>query len=219
MPYFYSYAYRMFENRNLPVVQGGPDPYSLLIGDEIYAPIVTRFTTRLDIQLPDGEWINYWDESEVLSGSLEDFPVPIGREPIFIRQGSLIPLDVERPYTGHGTGESAGSLTVLVFPNGASSFRYRPSADEAWITFSSSLSGSQLTLRADPAAPTQPVLYRIERWPQPPVSLAVGPNAGVLVNQGGTLPLAPDEDAVNGSAQSAWFYDAQARRLIVKVVP
>src|SRR5262245_37610807 len=135
VPYFYSYAYRMFENRNRPVVQGGPDPYSLLIGDELYAPIVTRSTTRMDIQLPDGEWLNYWDESQVLSGSLQDFPVPIGREPIFIRQGSLIPLDVERPYTGHGSGESAGSLTVLVFPSGDSSFRYRPSADEAWVTF------------------------------------------------------------------------------------
>jgi hypothetical protein len=217
-PYFYSYAYRMFESADQPVLQAGPSPDSLLVGDELYVPIVTASTASLDIQLPPGQWINYWDESQLLSGSLAGFPVPLGAEPIFIHQGSLIPLDVERGYTGHGTQESAGSLTVLVYPSDVSSFRYRQDARRPWITFASTLSGAQLTLTADSGALAQPVLYRIARWQEEPGSLAVE-GTSVIVNQGGSLARVGDEAAVNGSARSAWFYDAQARRLIVKVVP
>ena len=219
VPYFYSYAYQMFENENLPVLQAGPSPYSMLIGNEIYVRIVTESTTNMNIQLPPGEWIDYWDESQVLSGSLPAFPVPLGNEPIFVRQGSLIPLDVQRSYAGHGTNESAGSLTVLVYPSGVSSFNYREGASGPWITLTSSLSGSQLTLTATPAAPSEPVLYRIERWPQAPTSVALSATGTVTVNQGGSLPQVGDEATVNGSAQSAWFYDPQALRLIVKVFP
>ena len=130
----------------------------------------------------------------------------------------MIPLDVERSYAGHGTTESAGSLTVLVYPSGVSSFRYRQDAAHAWITFTSSISGNQLTLTAAPSPPAQPVLYRIARWPEEPASVAADA-VHVTVNQGGSLPRAGTEAAVNGSAQSAWFYDAQAERLIVKAVP
>jgi hypothetical protein len=38
------------------------------------------------------------------------------------------------------------------------------------------------------------------------------------VNQGGSVARFSTEAAVNGSRASGWFYDASARRLIVKVV-
>jgi hypothetical protein len=216
VPYFYSYAYRMYE-ANTPVLQPGPNSYSFLVGDELYVPVVTEATTSMDIQLPPGQWINYWDESQVLSGLLGGFPVPLGAEPIFIRQGALIPLAVARAYTGHGTNESASALTVVVYPSDVSSFRYRQDADHPWLTFSSSLAGAQLTLTADSSLP-QPVLYRIERWPTEPSTVDVE-GARVRVNQGGSLPRTNDEPTVNGSARSTWFYDGVAQRLIVKDVP
>ena len=127
-------------------------------------------------------------------------------------------MDVERAETGHGTAQSRGSLTVLVYPSGTSSFRYRAEARTPWITFTSALVDTQLTLTADPGLPEQPVLYRIGRWAEAPESVAVD-GAQVTVNQGGSLPRVASEAAVNGSRESAWFYDAAASRLIVKVVP
>lgn len=218
VPFFYSYAYRMYERPDRPVLSRGPMTYSLRVGSELYAPIVTEDTKTMDIRLPPGQWIDYWDEARVLSGILAGFPVPLGREPIFIRQGSLIPMSVERGYTGHGTTQSRGSLTVLVFPRGTSSFRYRGNARASWITFTSTLSGTQLTLAAVPGLPQQPVLYRIARWGPGPSSVGID-GARVTVNQGGSVPRAGDEAAVNGSQESTWFYDARARRLIIKVVP
>jgi hypothetical protein len=127
-------------------------------------------------------------------------------------------MEVRNAQTGHGTAQSTGSLTVLVYPSGTSSFRYREDARTSWITFTSTLTDAQLTLTADPGLPEQPVLYRIGRWGAAPESVAIS-GASVTVNQGGSAPRLSSEAAVNGSPQSAWFYDASARRLIVKVVP
>ena len=218
VPYFYSYAYRMYETPSLAALWRGPMTYSLRVGRELYVPVVTEPVEAMDIRLPNGEWINYWDESQLVSGTLAGYRVPLGREPVFIRQGAIIPMDVERSYTGHGTRESRGSLTVLVYPSGTSSFRYREDARESWITFTSALAETELTLTADPGLPDQPVLYRIGRWGEEPGSVGIdGPR--VTVNQGGTVPRVGGEAAVNGSPQSAWSYDARARRLVIKVVP
>ena len=128
--------------------------YSLRVGNEIYAPIVTEPSDRMDIQLPSGQWVYYWDESTVVSGTLAGFPVPLGGEPVFIRLGSLIPMDVERTETGHGTTASKGSLTMLVYPSGTSSFRYREDARTPWITFTSTLTDTSSPSPPIPACPS-----------------------------------------------------------------
>jgi hypothetical protein len=218
VPFFYSYAYRMYETPSRRLLWRTPMAYALRVGAELYAPIVTERTETMDIQLPSGPWIDYWDESTVVSGTLEAFPVPHGREPIFIRMGSIIPMEVRNAQTGHGTTQSSGSLTVLVYPEGTSSFRYRDDPRTEWITFTSTLTDTRLTLTADPGLPEQPVLYRIGRWGEAPASVGID-GASVTVNQGGSVPRFSTEAAVNGSRVSAWFHDASARRLIIKVVP
>jgi hypothetical protein len=218
VPYFYSYAYFMFETPSQPLLRGGPMASSMRVGKELYVPVVTEPTETMDVRLLYGQWIDYWDESRLVSGMLAAFPVPLGREPIFIRQGSIIPMEVRNAQTGHGTAQSAGSLTVLVYPSGTSSFRYREDARTPWITFTSALDDTRLTLTADPGLPGRPVLYRIGRWGEAPESLGID-GASVTVNQGGAVPRLPTEAAVNGSRASGWHYDAAARRLVVKVVP
>jgi hypothetical protein len=225
VPYFYSYAYRMYETPGARVVRRGPMTTSLRVGNELYVPVVTEPTRAMTIVLPSGQWIDYWDESRLLSGTLADYPVPLGREPIFVRAGALVPLDVQRAYAGHGTRESAASLTLLVYPSGSSSFRYREDARTPWITFSSTLVESTLTLGAD-GTPSQPVIYRIARWSALPTSVSVN-GLQVRVNgvagEGGGGDAKPvllsSEAAVEASRVNAWFYDAHAQRLIVKLIP
>ena len=216
-PYFLSYARRMYEQPELTVIQPGPGPYSMRVGDEIFVPFVTTKTPTIDLQLPPGQWVDYWDETRVVSGSLTGHPTPVGREPVFLRLGAIIPMEVERDYTGHGTRESAGSLTVLVYPSGASTFRYNNDDTGRWTTFKSVVEGDKLTLNAD-SFPGAPVLYRVGRMSGKPSSLTVN-GLTVLINQTGSLSEMESEGEVNEAASSAWFYDAIAHRLIVKVVP
>lgn len=215
-PYFLSYARRMDEQPQLPMIQPGPGPYAMRVGDEIFVPFVTEKTPTIDIQLPAGQWVDYWDEERVVSGSLSGHPVPTGREPVFLKLGAIIPMEVERDYTGHGTRESAGSLTLLVYPSGTSTFRYYDDETSSWATFKSVLDGNRLTLSADPA-PRMPLLYRVGRISVRPASVWVSGQT-VLVNQTGSLAESESEAEVNESLTNAWFYHSAAQRLIVKVV-
>ena len=216
-PYFMSYARRMHEQSSQPILQQGPAPYSMLVGDEIFVPFVTDPTGSIDVRLPSGSWVEYWEEASVVSGTLPEYPAPLGREPIFIKLGAIIPMEVERDYTGHGTWESQGSLTVLVYPNGTSTFRYFNDDNGVWSTFRSVAEGNRLTLSVD-TAPPMPLLYRVGRVATKPTSVAINGRT-VLVNQGGGLSEAESESEINGSPASAWFYDDVRQRLIVKVVP
>jgi len=207
----------MYEQAASLVIQPGPGAYSMRVGDEIFVPLVTERTTTLDVQLPAGQWVDYWEEDRVLSGSLAEYPAQPGREPVFLKLGALIPMEVERDYTGHGTRESAGSLTVLVYPSGTSTFRYHNDDTGQWTTFKSVLDGNKLTLTAD-SFPGRPILYRVGRMLVKPSAVAVN-GLSVLINQSGSLPEVESEGEVNDAASSAWFYDEKARRLIVKVFP
>ncbi len=215
VPYLHSYDYQMYETGQ-PVFRGSDATnYTTRLGNELFVAYVTEpGVNTMAITLPAGEWINYWNEAEVYDGpSTIYYPVPLGREPIFIRKGALIPMRVGREYTGHGTSRSQGSLTVLVYPSDSSSFLYR---DEGyWVTFGSNLDGIALTLSASPA-PSQPVLYRIGRWTSEPFSVGVN-GTTVTVNQGDNVARVASEYAVNGASSNAWFYDGPAERLIVKV--
>jgi hypothetical protein len=216
-PYFLSYTRRMFEQPELPVIQPGTAPFSMRVGEEIFVPFVTDRTTTVDTTLPSGQWVDYWDETRVVSGSLTDYPAPPGREPVFLKLGAFIPMEVEREYTGHGTRESQGSLTVLVFPSGTSTFRYNNDDTGQWTTFKSVAESDKLTLSAD-SFPGMPILYRVGRVAAKPKTVTVN-GLTVLVNQSGDLPEMENEHEVNESEVSAWFYDAAAHRLIVKVIP
>ncbi len=216
VPYLHSYDYQMYESGTPVFRESDATKYTTRLGDELFVAYVTEpGANTVTVTLPAGEWINYWNDAEMYDGaSTIAYPVPLGNEPIFIRSGALIPMQVSREYTGHGTPQSDGSLTVLVYPSGSSSFSYR---DEGyWVTFTSSVEGAALTLDASPA-PSQPVLYRIGRWTSEPASVGVD-GMTVTVNQDGSVPRMATEDAVNGALSNAWFYDASAQRLIVKVV-
>jgi len=213
-PYFLSYAIRMHQTPTLPVLRAGPGSYTLRVGNEIFVPLVTGAVSTLSFRLPGGSWVDYWDEQRVVTGQINAQPIPLGREPIFFRLGAIIPMSVERDYTGHGTRESEGSLTVLVYPNATSTFRYYEDATATWTTFTSAQSGDALTLTADPP-PSDPVLYRIARVDSRPASVGID-GSRVLVNQAGDVPEVNSEAKVNAAPGAAWYYDAGARRLIIK---
>jgi hypothetical protein len=214
-PYFLSYAIRMHQTPSQRVLRPGPGSYTLRVGNEFFVPLVTDPVRTLSFRLPGGNWVDYWDSQRVLSGQVTGESVPVGHEPIFVRLGAIIPMTVERPYTGHGTRESSGSLTVLVYPTRTSTFRYWADSTATWTTFTATQSEETLTLTAVPPPP-EPVLYRIERMDSRPSSVGID-GATVTVNQAGDTPEVKSEAAVNGSPTAAWYYDGGARRLIVKV--
>jgi alpha-glucosidase (family GH31 glycosyl hydrolase) len=216
VPYLHTLDEAAYET-NTPILQGSSaSKYSTMLGNEIFVNYVTNYVTSMNVTFPAGQWIDYWDNQQVFNGpTTVSRKVQLGREPIFLLNGAILPMQVRDDVTKHGTTSSTGALTVQVYPAGTSSFRYYDPTG-VWSTLSAQQNGSALTLCTQPAV-SQPVIYRIERWGTAPTAVNISDGAiGVNTNWGNALPQLGSELDVDGS-QGGWFYDAAGQQLIVKV--
>lgn len=76
-------------------------------------------------------WINWWNYAQTFYGGAgTNLTYNLATAPIFARAGSIIPLNVDSSVTGLGSTNSAGSDTVLVFPDQTNQLVYhRPLGD------------------------------------------------------------------------------------------
>lgn len=103
--------------------QHPPDVY--LFGDELLvAPVVARGVTEREVPLPAGTWFDWWDGTAHAGDRTVTLPAPIGRLPLLIRAGAIIPLlrptiDTLAPATMDGVESYAndpGMLHARVVP-------------------------------------------------------------------------------------------------------
>ncbi len=216
VPYLHSYDELAYRDNTRIFWQPNAGNYSTGLGREIFVQYVTDRMQSIPVALPAGQWINYWNEQELYTGPTSiSYPVPFGREPIFIANGAIIPMQVRDGSTGHGTTASGGALTVNVFPSGHSTFSYSD-RNQKWVLFDVRQTGNQVTLCTS-AAPSQPLIYRIARWPSAPAKVtSLGGAVGVNTSWGSPLPPLGSEMAVDGSG-GGWYYDSARQHLIVKV--
>jgi hypothetical protein len=215
-PYLHSYDQHAFETKTPILRDMDKKRFSTRLGDEIFVKYVTSYEHNVRFKLPPGEWIDYWDESAVYAG--DQFYImnaPLGREPIFIRRGAIIPMLVNNDATGHGTSLSDGALTVNVYPQGHSTFRYFDPAN-GWLTFDVTARKQKLALCTLEQIPSQPLIYRIGGVRNKP-NFVRARDGAIMVNvkKGEKLPEFGTERAATRAAQG-WYYDAAAKRLIVK---
>lgn len=217
-PYIHSYDREAFETRNPIFRDMNPAQFSTRFGNEIFVQYVTNYTNQVQVQLPAGEWINYWNEAQTFQGGTTiNYPVPLGKEPIFILRGAIIPMDVRTRLTGHGTPDSEGNLTVNVYPKGHTTFRYYDPV-RGWLTFDVSAVKQRLALCTPDNFPSQPVIWRISQVRNKP-NFVKWQDGAISVNGkwGVKLPERASEAQV-GKGQRGWYYDAAGKRLFVKHV-
>ena len=100
IPYFLSVSY---ESHTLgypfirPINMEFPDHYSdetfMIGGSLLAAPILRKGLKKIRITLPEGKWYYFWDDT-ICEGYV-DVNVELGDLPLFVREGSIIPLDRE----------------------------------------------------------------------------------------------------------------------------
>jgi alpha-glucosidase (family GH31 glycosyl hydrolase) len=106
LPYQYTYAARahrdgvgavrplVLEYPDDPATWGDGSKYEFLSGDAfLVAPVFSDTTVRDGIHLPAGTWTDYWT-GQVYTGpiTLDDYPAPPDRLPLFVKGGSIIPM-------------------------------------------------------------------------------------------------------------------------------
>ncbi len=84
--------------------------------------------------LPEGRWLDYWQPLTAYEGPARlQVEVPEDRLPVYVRSGSIVPLDVQNDYADHastsggaggstrlttgGSGAGATALTLDIYPD------------------------------------------------------------------------------------------------------
>jgi alpha-glucosidase (family GH31 glycosyl hydrolase) len=81
--------------------------------DILVAPVFEKGATRRTLYLPKGDWYDLWNGERIKGGGEVDLPVELSRIPIFVRGGSVIPLDPVRQFTDEPVTEPTH---LLIYP-------------------------------------------------------------------------------------------------------
>ncbi len=177
-----------------------PDDYRYLIGEHfLVAPILEAGGVR-DVALPTGaRWYDFWQPD----GAAMDGGTTVagydaseaGHIPIFVREGAIVPLDVENDVNGFGTDASAGALTVLIWPADAAHSFALHETDNTITTIAASRASGAVSVSLSRAMRT--TLLRIRADAEPSTVQVGGADLGAVADR-----------AAFDAASSGYFYEA-----------
>ena len=127
VPYMYTYVVSAHQGgtRLQRPVNG---KYHYLFGENFLVAPIYKDQLMNQITLPEGQWRYLFNDKEVIKGPATfEREFPLDEYPVYVREGSITPLEIKRDYTKIGDKNSAGYLTYLIYPKGKSNFTvYHP---------------------------------------------------------------------------------------------
>ncbi len=119
-PYIYSYALRTRIEGKHMLGKFPEHIYQYTFGDEmLVAPVYKKGATTQKVFLPEGKWINYWTGEQIQGNSEHTVSAPIEQIPLFVKQGSIIPM---RNYASSVEKGNSNTLFLHVYPGTDASF-------------------------------------------------------------------------------------------------
>lgn len=99
-----------------------------LVGENmLVAPVVEQGATKRMVYLPVGTWISYWDGKRYQGNQHIIVDAPLDVLPIFIKEGSIIPMYEDVQYVGE---KPYDTLTLLVAGNSAWGSHYQDNGED-----------------------------------------------------------------------------------------
>lgn len=193
VPYIYSHVVECHKG-GATLIRPVGDDYSYMFGDDFFvAPMYTPMSWR-QVHLPEGTWRYFYEDDVTLQGPTlvqQDFPME--EFPVYIRDGAIIPMNIERDYTGIGEREWEGHVTWNCYPKGKSSFTLHHPDGKGETTLTVSAQGAQTTFE-----------FTGRRTPHVLRVFSEGAPQSVSLDR---KPLEEGEK---------WRYDAEDKRLIIQ---
>jgi alpha-glucosidase len=229
MPYLYD-AFHESAQTGLPVMRPLLLDYpedskaveqneEFLFGDDLLvAPVTKQGEWKWKVYLPKGAWYDYWTDHRTDGPAEVTVDAPLGRIPIFVRGGAIIPTQQLVQYTDE---EPINPLTFQIYPGENSSREYY---EDDGLSFDY-LQGKSLTEKVGVTAgqeelsivvsarqgsytpPARSVIFAVHAERQLPKSVKV--NGHQLAGQA-------TEKAFE-NASSGWIYDGDKNILSIKV--
>jgi len=117
VPYMYHYVVTAHQGgRRLQTPTTGK--YHYFFGDHLLIAPIYKDELKNEIHLPEGKWRYWFDDTKIIEGPATfDQEFPLDEYPVFIKEGAIIPMNINRSYTSIGSNEDEGFLTFLVYPD------------------------------------------------------------------------------------------------------
>jgi alpha-glucosidase len=225
MPYIYTYAREatingsplvralVLENQNDPKTYDSFCEY--LLGKEILiAPLWSDTTFFRDIYLPEGEWIDFSDDSTYSGMQTINYYAPIDKVPIFVKAGAIIPM---APDNQHYIDEIKSPLTIQIYPKGRSSFELYEDDGESYdyekdvfsnMTFYSEEITNGLIIKKE--APVGKYIIPDKEFV---ICIHKKPGAKDVIYRGASLPQCRSSEEFN-SLKAGWMQEQDGKRLL-----
>jgi alpha-glucosidase (family GH31 glycosyl hydrolase) len=130
-----------------------------LWGDALLvAPIVKKGETERTLYLPEGDWYDFWTNERHAGGREITRAVDLATMPLYVRAGTILPLDPVRQYTSEPTEEPT---TIRIYPGRDGEYRLYDDDGEsldykkgkfAWTRFAWDDGQKRLTIEPDKSA-------------------------------------------------------------------
>jgi alpha-glucosidase (family GH31 glycosyl hydrolase) len=193
VPYMYTHVVAAHHGA-APLMRPMKDTqFQYFFGDDfVIAPIFEDSEVRT-FTLPEGRWRYWFDDAEVIEG-----PATITRSfalnefPAYVRDGAIIPMHIERAYTGIGQPDWAGLLALNIYPYGEQQFTVHPTDESESITVK--MSARDLLV----------------------IELEGGQKPHILRIQRDAKPASVERDGTALAEGEGWQYDEATQRLIVR---
>ncbi|MCK5776018.1 MAG: hypothetical protein KAH25_07580, partial [Bacteroidales bacterium] len=125
VPYMYHYVITGHQGGQRLQTTLKKGKYHYMFGDDLLVAPIFKDSQIRKVSLPDGEWRYFFDDEEIVQGNQNikrDFP--LNEFPVFVKEGAIIPMNIQRDYTGFGNTENKGSITFLIYPKNKNNFDY-----------------------------------------------------------------------------------------------
>jgi alpha-D-xyloside xylohydrolase len=153
MPYIYSLAWRTTSEAYTPMralaMDFRTDTRALNIGDQflfgpalLVNPVTEPGATSRRMYLPKAKWYDFWTGRTANGGEMIETTAPLGRIPLFVRGGSIVPLG---PDVEYATEKPADPIELRVYPGANASFTLYEDENDTY----NYEKGSRATIRLD----------------------------------------------------------------------
>jgi alpha-glucosidase (family GH31 glycosyl hydrolase) len=130
LPYLYS-AVHECATTGMPIMRAlwlhfPDDAKAVACGDQylwgrsvLVAPVIEKGATTRRVYLPGAAWYDFWTHERVEGGREISRPVDLETIPLYVREGSILPLGPVKQFTGEIVDEP---LSVSIYPGADASF-------------------------------------------------------------------------------------------------
>ena len=132
--------------------------------DILVAPVTQQGATQRTLYLPPGTWYDFWTNAANSGGTTLTRAVDVSTMPLYVRAGSILPLDPVRQYTDQPVTDpttvnvyTGASGADTIYEDDGTSLGYQTNQNVAWTQFIWDNTTQSLVIQPDSRSTMTPV--------------------------------------------------------------